>query len=376
MTNRERANNILHFKSVDRMPAVHFGYWPELLQEWVNEGHLKQEEIDGWYDGSPKDDELNKKLGWDFDWQHMVCGYNGLMPTFPVKVVEEFSDGSQAIQNPNGVIEKVHKGAASIPGEYDYQLKNRKAFEELYLPKMAVDIERRVDKNFFGKNYNENVYEKRTDPIGLHLGSVMGSIRDMTSVVGMSYLLYDEDETLFKDIVDTYANMQYEVAKAVLETGSKFDFAHFWEDVCFNGGPLISPKKFEKLTADHYKKRTDLCRQYGIDIISLDCDGVTEKLLPIWIENGVNVMFPIEVGTWGDQFENARKKFGDRILGVGGFDKTTLRQDKAAVDREIERLKHLVSMGGFIPCPDHRLMPGTKYPLVQYYCEEIKKIEV
>ena len=37
MTNRERAMNILHFKQADRMPAVHFGYWPELLQEWAEQ---------------------------------------------------------------------------------------------------------------------------------------------------------------------------------------------------------------------------------------------------------------------------------------------------------------------------------------------------
>ena len=37
-------------------------------------------------------------------------------------------------------------------------------------------------------------------------------------------------------------------------------------------------------------------------------------------------------------------------------------------------MKRLASMGGFIPCPDHRLMPGTKFELVQYYAEQIKKI--
>ncbi len=64
------------------------------------------------------------------------------------------------------------------------------------------------------------------------------------------------------------------------------------------------------------------------------------------------------------------------MLGVGGMDKTALRKDKKAVDAEIERLKRLVFMGGFIPCPDHRLMPGTKFELVQYYAEEIKKIKI
>ncbi len=374
MTGRERTYNILHFKKADRMPAVHFGYWPELLEEWVAQGHLRREDVDGWYDGGPKDEALNRILGWDFDWQHMFSGNNGLLPPFETKVVETFKDGSRAVQNGNGIIERIQPGVTSIPAEYDYLLKDREAFETLFAPKMAVDIEKRVNFDWF-RRFNEDVYDKTDVPLGLHLGSVMGSVRDMTSVIGMSYLMYDEDETLFKDVVDTWANMQYEVAKAVLETGAKFDFAHFWEDICFNGGPLLSPALFEELCADHYKKRTDLCREHGIDIVSLDCDGVVEKLLPVWVENGVNVMFPIEVGTWGDQFEKARKKYGEKVLGVGGMDKTVLRLDKAAVDREIEKMRRLTSLGGFIPCPDHRLMPGTKFELVQYYCEEIKKIE-
>ena len=103
---------------------------------------------------------------------------------------------------------------------------------------------------------------------------------------------------------------------------------------------------------------------------------MTEKLIGTWLENGVNVLFPIEVGVWGDQFGPARKKYGESLLGVGGMDKTALRKDKAAVDAEIERMKRLCAMGGFIPCPDHRLMPGSKFELVQYYAEEIKKVKV
>lgn len=373
MTNRERTDNILHFKAADRMPAVHFGYWPELLEEWAGQGYIGRSILDGYYDGGPKDNELDRIIGWDYNWQHVFSGYNGLYPQFERKVVKEFPDGSRAVLNGNGVIERVHPGVVSIPSEYDYLLKDREAFETLYKPKMAPDLDKRVDFGFF-KRFNSDIYEKTDVPLGIHLGSVMGSIRDMTSVTGMSFLMYDDDETLFADIVDTYADMQYEVAKAVLETGAKFDYAHFWEDVCFNGGPLLSPRIFDEVCAKHYKKRTDLCRSHGIDIISLDCDGVVEKLLPTWVENGVNVMFPIEIGTWGDQFEKARKRFGNAVLGVGGMDKTALRKDKKAVDAELERLKRLVSLGGFIPCPDHRLMTGTKFELVVYYCEEIKKI--
>jgi len=372
MTNRERAMNILHYKPVDRMPAVHFGYWPELLAEWAEQGKIPKELAENNGDNSPKDKELDKLIGWDFNWYSCVGTNNGLYPGFEPKVLEVLPDGTRRVQNHVGLIERIKPGICSIPSEDDYLLKDREVFETLYRPKMQYAPER-VDLDYY-KHFNEN---RSTDtPIGLHVGSVLGQIRDMVSVTGMSYLLYDEDEDLFADIVDAYADMQYECVKAVLETGARFDFAHYWEDICFKNGPLLSPERFDELCAKHYKKRNDLCHQYGIDIISLDCDGVTEKLLPTWFENGVNTMFPIEIGVWGDQFEPARKRYGAGMLGVGGMDKTALRKDKAAVDAEIERMKRLASMGGFIPCPDHRLMPGTKFELVQYYAEEIKKITI
>lgn len=372
MTNRERALNILHYKSADRMPAVHFGYWPELLVEWAEQGKIPRELSEGWHDGGEKDKKLDELIGWDFNWACTVGANHGLMPRFENKVLEIFPDGTRRVQNGDGLIERIKPGRTSIPSEDDYLLKDRKAFETLYLPKMQFSPER-INFEYF-RRFNEARPMDR--PVGLSLGSVLGDIRSMTSVVGMSYLIYDDDEELFAEIVDTYAEMQYKCAEAVLETGAKFDFAHFWEDICFKNGPLVSPEIFEELCAKHYKKRCDLCHKYGIDIISLDCDGVTEKLLPTWFENGVNTMFPIEVGVWGDQFEPARKKFGKGMLGVGGMDKTALRKDKQAVDAEIERMKRLSAMGGFIPCPDHRLMPGTKFELVQYYADEIKKIRI
>ena len=372
MNNRERTLNILRFKPADRLPAVHFGYWRELLLEWAEQGHISKELAMSVRDANEADRELDKLIGWDFDWAYAHGAKNSrLLPPFERKVLETFPDGTQRVQTEHGVIERIKPGIVSIPSEDDYLLKDRKAFEELFKPKMQFTPDR-VDLEFF-RTFNETrTYDR---PVGLWLGSIMGQIRDMTTVVGMSYLMYDEDETLFAEIVDTYAEMQYKCLEAILATGAKFDFAHYWEDICFKNGPLLSPAMFDELCAKHYKKRTELCHKYGIDLISLDCDGVTDALLPTWVNNGVNIMFPIEIGVWGDQFAPAREKFGRNVLGVGGMDKTAFRRDRAAVDAELERLQRLVSLGGFIPCPDHRLMPGSDFDLVRYYAERVKEIK-
>jgi len=41
--------------------------------------------------------------------------------------------------------------------------------------------------------------------------------------------------------------------------------------------------------------------------------------------------------------------------------------------REI-RLKPLVALGGYIPCPDHRIAPDAKFENVRYYCDRMRKV--
>jgi uroporphyrinogen decarboxylase len=97
-----------------------------------------------------------------------------------------------------------------------------------------------------------------------------------------------------------------------------------------------------------------------------------DSLLPIWLENGVNTMFPIEVGTWHASIAPWREKYGRELRGVGGMDKKVFALDRAAIDAEIERLKPLIDLGGFIPCPDHRIAPDAKWDNVCYYAERLR----
>jgi hypothetical protein len=60
------------------------------------------------------------------------------------------------------------------------------------------------------------------------------------------------------------------------------------------------------------------------------------------------------------------------MRGVGGMDKRVFALDRAAVDAEVERLKAIVDLGGFIPCPDHRIAPDAEFDMVRYYCEKMR----
>ena len=78
------------------------------------------------------------------------------------------------------------------------------------------------------------------------------------------------------------------------------------------------------------------------------------------------------MGTWEASIAPWRAQYGKDLRGVGGMDKRVFSQDRAAVDAEIERLRPLVDLGGYIPCPDHRIAPDAKWENVQYYCDRIR----
>lgn len=380
-TDRENFLAILRYQQYDRLPLVHFGFWTELLQKWVREKHLLPDVADNWEDGNLMDLKITELLGFDYNYASVFSPNSRLFPGFDEKVVKEFADGTKHIQNADGVTVLQRPEAGSIPGEIEHLLKDRASWEEHYKWRYQFNPDR-IENAYVrageeNKRFDQGGLEflqnnERDYPYGIYCGSLYGQIRDVFGLVGISYLMVD-DEALFDEVIETVAEMNYQVLKYVLERGAHFDFVHFWEDICFKNGPLISPKVFDTKIGPHYKKITDLSKKYGIDIVSVDCDGMIDELIPTWINNGVNTMYPIEVGTWNASIEPWREKYGKKILGVGGVDKKVFARDRAAIDAEIERLKPLVELGGYIPCPDHRLPEDAKWDLVQYYCEQMRR---
>lgn len=382
MTNRERALAVLRYQPYDRLPLVHFGYWRETLEKWAAEGHISEALLKAHGDGNPADYELNALIGWDFNWQCMFFPTHSLKPGFESKVIATLEDGTEHVLNRDGVVLCRKPGTGSIPAEISHTLTDRKSWEEQYTFRYEWNAERITERNVlvndryikFSEGGLEFLREDNRDYMyGLHCGSLFGTIRNIVGVEGSSYI-YCDDEALFTEIIDTNAELCYQNIKYTLETGVKFDFAHFWEDICFKNGPLVIPRVFDEKVGPHYKRITDLLHQYGIDIISLDCDGMIDSLIPTWLENGVNTMFPIEVGTWEASLAPWREKYGRALLGVGGMNKNVFAKDRDAIDAEVERLRQLVELGGYIPCPDHRIPPGAEWDLVKYYCDRMHEI--
>ncbi len=366
MNIRENTMAILHYQPHDYFPVVHFGFWDELLVQWKAEGRIESDL--SCYENVQA--ELEKKLGFDFEWISLYRCARSLRPAFKREVLEVYPDGRRKVRNSSGLIEIERDGTVSIPETIGTTFAGRESWEKDYKFRLQPTEERQSFDLLDALIAKQDSITHR--PVQLEAGSLMGIIRDMLGVEELSYL-YADDEELYQEIVDTVAEVQYQNIKTALERGLRPDVAHFWEDICYKNGPLVTPSVFDELVGPHYKRITDLLKTYGCDIVSLDCDGFIDHLMPTWIQNGVNTMFPMEVGTWNASIAPWRERFGKAVRGVGGMNKNVFAADYAAVDREIERLRPLVELGGYIPCPDHRIPLGAKWENIQYYCECFRK---
>lgn len=381
MTNAERLKAVMHYQDVDRIPVVHFGFWRDLVQKWAAEGHITQEEADAYADGNEVDRTITDALGFDFNYQTMFRPIDSPVPGFPSEVVRVLPDGTEHVRTGLGSVVTRKKDAGSIPAEVDHLLKDRASWEEHYKHRLQWDPDRVLGawvstgsgKLRFRDGGREHlVAEPHEHPIGLHCGSLYGVVRNIVGIENLIYLLID-DEPLLDEIIETFAELSLKSVQFALESGALFDFAHFWEDIAFKNGPLVNPSVFAEKVGPHYKRITDLVGKYGLDIVSVDCDGKIDDLVPVWLENGVNTMFPIEVGTWNASFAPWRDQYGKALRGVGGMNKHLFAADRAAIDAEIERLKPIVDLGGYIPCPDHRIPPTAEWDLIRYYGDRMRR---
>jgi uroporphyrinogen decarboxylase len=144
--------------------------------------------------------------------------------------------------------------------------------------------------------------------------------------------------------------------------------------MAYNAGPLLSPTHFKQYLVPHYRRIVDLMHKYGIDVIWVDCDGNIDKLLPLWLDAGVNCMFPIEVGTWKADPVRYRQEYGSELLMMGGFDKNILAGTKQAIEQEIHRLTPLVEEGGFIGFCDHRVPPTVPLENYIFYMKKVREL--
>ncbi|MGC8805414.1 MAG: uroporphyrinogen decarboxylase family protein, partial [Candidatus Ratteibacteria bacterium] len=164
MTPRERWQNIFHFRPVDRIFNMEFGWWNDTLIRWHNEG-LPQE-----VDTIGKGD-----LFFGFDRMLSVPVNLGLDPVFKTETIEE-TEKYIVTRDSTGVIAKQFKdGTSSIPHYIKFPIENRSDWLE-FKKRLSPDSNRYPSE----KDWQEfkKIAENCKNPVIIGGGSLFGWLRN------------------------------------------------------------------------------------------------------------------------------------------------------------------------------------------------------
>jgi uroporphyrinogen decarboxylase len=255
-----------------------------------------------------------------------------------------------------------------MPLRIEYPLKNRDDWKKKFLPRLNPDSPARFP--LWWDSVKKD-YQNRDYPLGVPSGSVFGFLRNWMGVENIATMLYD-DPNFIREMMEYLADFFVTVLKRVV-FDVQFDFANLWEDMAYKTGPLISPKHVKEFMVPCYRKVVELLHKAGIDIIWLDCDGNVEELIPIWLDCGINFIYPMEVAA-GMDVVRLRKKFGKNLLMAGGMDKRVLAQGKQAIKKMVDGKRDLICEGGYIPGCDHAVPPDVSWDNFLYFRRLVSEI--
>ncbi len=362
LTARERWNRTMHYQHVDYISHLEFGYWDELKEQWLAEGHLPASfrQANG---------EIPDRLVEEYFGVEQFEEFDPRLGAMPLRepVVIERTDDRITFRDGLGVLSQQQtQGTHTIPHFLEFPVRDRTTWEAFRDEFLNVDHLCRM-RNETEMRALEEMSRTTTNPVGVWFGSFIGWIRDWVGFNGLALMSVD-DPDLVEEMVAHLATMALKLLPPVLERG-EFDAAGGWEDICFNSGPILNPRFFAERIMPHMRPVMRLLRQHGIDIIWTDCDGNILKLIPLWLEVGLNCMFPLEVNPGNDPVA-LKKEYGRELLIRGGFNKFALHGGREAILRELKRLEPAVAEGGFIPHVDHRCPGQVTWDSYCYYIWE------
>ena len=342
-----------------------FGFY--VMDRWISEGHLKE------------GDDLAELFGYDMNG---IAGVGELgwceaafLPAFDEKILEDRGE-YELVQDFAGRHVLCFKGRRNgfMPTYVDHPVKDWKTWERDVKWRMDPKTEERY------KNTDANmkaVQDQVKQGMWVRQGLV-GGFMYLRSLVGpeeILYMVYDDP-----DLVHDMMKAWFELADAVIARHQQyvtFEEVFFAEDICYNCGPLISPKMMREFLFPYYQQLITNMKARKLDksihmVIQIDTDGDCRPVIPVYQEIGMDYMSPFEVASNCDVVE-IRKQYPELLMS-GGIDKRVLAEGKDAIDRMVDRIMpFMVEHGGYTPTCDHGVPEEVSFENYMHYRKRMKE---
>ena len=354
MTSRERFLACMRYQPVDRAPfRGAFGAWPETAERWRREGCDEP--------GAPS---------FEMDHWEWIGHWFFPHPPFAREVVDEDEEIVLYVNN-EGILIREFKNHphSSMPQFVRFPVATRADFRRFWRERMQPDLSARIGPDW---KVTLAAYRQRDFPLFIKAdrwGGFFGPLRNLMGVESLALLFYD-DPAFVEEMMEATADFIIAMMDQILDY-TDVDAFGFWEDMAFKTSSLLSPAMARRYMFPRYRRVTDFLRDRGVEFIYLDSDGDISDLIPIWLDAGINVLYPFEVQAGMDVVQ-VRREYGRELRMWFGVDKRAVAAGPQAIDAELARVSPLIEAGGYVPGVDHGLPPDVSFANYCYYMEKLE----
>ncbi len=357
MDDRARFHAVMDYAPVDRVPLHLAGPWEDTVRRWEREG-------------LPAGVDPHVQLGVESRRLKVHnFGYAfGLWPRFEPRVLERTTEYTVTIDaagrtvrnfNDHTSMPEFLKQPVSSPAEL------RRILDEHLDPARMAE---RFPAELRGRL---EAATARGELLMVNGGGFYWTLRELAGVDGAGYLIYDAPE-LVGELFDRLEEQILEGWRRIAEWKLVPDVVGYGEDIAFKTGPLVSPEWVRREILPRYRRILAAAHRLGVRHTWYDSDGDLSLLLPDFLEIGIDGVSPCEVAA-GMQPNRLRHEFGRALRLIGGVDKRELARGRAAIDRELERLRPVIEEGGYLPAVDHSVSSDISWSDYQYFVEQLQR---
>lgn len=367
MNHLQRFLAVMDYEPCDRAPNWELAAWVQTLERWYGEGLERGGLPLGWFHGPAE-------LG--LDPREFIPFRGELVPPFEEQVLEQ-DERTVTIRDSVGRVRRALKedsiGQArmSMDTYLRFAVQDRDDWREISQRLDPKTPERYED------GWQENVprWQERTVPLifapNCQLMGFYWMAREMMGTENLSLAWYDQPE-LMHEMMEFWGDFLIEAARPILEKTS-LEYINLNEDMAMKNGPLLGPDTYRTFIFPHMKRVVEFYKSNGVRYVWVDTDGNPEVLIPLLMDAGVDLVWPLERAAEQDP-ARLRKTFGRSLRLSGGVDKRELAKGPEAIDAHLRTLQPVVAEGGFIPTVDHAVSPDISWDNFRYYMDAKAKL--
>lgn len=380
MTAAERLEKTLDFEKMEEGGAFceTFFPWTLTVERWREEGLNQKFTTEYLYPEAEKQsrkyfNDLMAEPVYEYEQELGLDGVKRMSFRIPFKSFEEQiledTESYTVKKDEDGWIRKYYKERELVENIKpvvsdcnDWEILKRQANREL--EQWCTDEEMQLIYGKYVKDHKEGKFSIRFRASGFFWTAreLMGVEEHLLAFYEMPELLHEINDFIL-EIYMKYFDKIFDLIKP--------EVLLFEEDLSGADGPMISPAMFDEFVGAYYKKLVPFLKSKGVGNIFVDTDGDFSRIIPNFVEAGVDGFLPMDVNAGMDIVEVRRQFPGLKF--IGGFNKLAISKGKEEIDREFERILPVIRQGGYIPGADHQVAPSASFENYMYYLKQLKK---